>query len=516
MNTKKTTPIKLNRSGLAVRLIAPTAFAVLLTLSLVGGLGYKISEQIYNYQTEQTLTNNLKLSHGALKEGWQNTSGAALRTEKVLRNYTGSIMGGRLDLLGFPENSGVMVIDSYTGVILQTYPHGETPLDLEITDSLRKTIKEAVSIEPLEKGGFVASRAFSPLGVHLIAFNRMGFEQTQTAPLMRITIMSTLGLTLVLIITLMVGLMRYSVIRPLQTMNKNMHDILREGDFHHEVPHHNGAKEIQELTIQFNTLLSFLEERDNALKAHNEKLEDIVEERTQELKNTQEKLVLGERLAAIGEFASSVAHELRNPLSSIKMGVEKIAGLHGIEGNDRRRLELIQKEVDRLSSMLKGILSFAAPSPLQITSSKLAHIMDDLEPIIKGMAEKDNVLLNIDPIKDVHITADVHKLKQALINCVKNATEAAPQGSEVSVSLDIGSAFAMLHIKNGGEPIPEEAQKRLFEPFFTTKAEGTGLGLPTTKRLLNEMGGDIYVKSDEASGTICTLKLPITPTNKEQ
>lgn len=501
------------RSSLAVRLILPTVFVVLLTLSLVGALSYKISEQLYNYQTVDTLKNNLQLSYGALEDGWQHTSGATLRTEESLRSYTGTIMEGRLNLLGFPKNSGVMLIDSYTGTILHTYPTSQAHLNIDTVKRLLQKTASEMHVEPLITGGFSATYAFAPLGIHFIAFNQTPFEQTQTAPLLRLSMIISLGLTLLFLSIFMLVMLRYSIIRPLRSMNRRINDILQEDDFHHRMPTHAGAKELQEMTEQFNILLSHIDKRDHDLTEHNERLEELVEQRTQELQNAQEKIVLQERLAAIGEFASSVAHELRNPLSSIKMGVEKIHDIDSITGNDRRRLELIQKEVDRLNDMLKGILSFAAPTPMQLSLFNIQHTFDDLDPTLKDICRQEGVFLEMpEEIPSSEIKADSHKLKQALINCIKNAAEAAPKKSSVIVSIDIGESHALVHIRNQGDPIPSEALNRLFEPFFTTKSEGTGLGLPTTKRLMQEMNGDIYVKSDAKSGTVCTLKLTTQPT----
>ena len=502
-------PQKTTKS-LAFRLILPTVLAVLITLSLMGGLSYKISEQIYNYQTNQTLENNLQLSQRALEESWRNTSGAALRTKELLTQYTGEALGNTLDLLVFPPNSGVMVVDSYTGDLLQIYPRAEQPLSEDIIKTALNHPETTLQTMPLTGGGFVSSVSFSPLGLHIISFNRQGFNETQIAPLMQMTIISTLAITAIILILMMLSLLTYSVIRPLKNISKNISDIIHDDNFHHQMESNTGAQELQNLTSQFNTLLSYIEERDSTLKIHNEKLEDLVSARTKELKNAQNRLVLGERLAAIGEFASSVAHELRNPLSSIKMGVDKLAELKNIEGNDRRRLELIQKEVDRLSSMLKGILSFAAPTPVNLSTFSIGTVMADIEPIFHAFAKEQKVVLNLPKWPDnIGVLGDVDKLKQALINCVKNACEAAPTKSPVTLTFHTDETLFTVSIHNGGDVIKADVLNRLFEPFFTTKAEGTGLGLPTTKRLMGEMGGDISVKSSAKSGTVCHITLPI-------
>ena len=269
-----------------------------------------------------------------------------------------------------------------------------------------------------------------------------------------------------------------------------------------------GSAELQTLARQFNTMLAELNARDKTLKNYAETLESQVKERTEELMATQGKLVLHERLAAIGEFASAIVHELRNPLSAIKMGVDQLKLSEQGNEKNNRRLSLAQEQITRLDDMLSGILTFAATRPTQVEAFAISEIMKQTEDMLQAYGEKKALKLKFMGFdQPAIIEADRNKLQQALLNVLKNACEHAPEKSEVSTVVSTKDKHVHVSVNNKGDAIPEEMQKRLFEPFFTTKKGGTGLGLPTTRKLMQEMGGDISIVSDAQNGTTVTLVL---------
>ncbi|MFT7432430.1 MAG: signal transduction histidine kinase [Alphaproteobacteria bacterium] len=495
-------------TSLTARLILPTLLVIAITLTAVSLFGSRLSESLYNHQTLETLKNNLQLTQKALNEGWENTRGTAMRSEELLQDYTAQVFAGRLDFIGFQEKSGVIIADSYSGKIVKTYSKHNTSLDKADISRIIKHNNVTYLVTELTLGGFAMSSYFAPLGLHLIAFNKVGFNQTESRAYQRILLISIFLITAALLISMMLIVVHISITRPLRTMKLNMDNAIMRNDYDSHLDVNKGSRDLQELSLRFNTLISHINARDKQIHQHAQDLETLVEERTNELKMAQEQLVLSERLAAIGEFASSVAHELRNPLSSIKMGVEKIAGIKSIEGNNKRRLTLIQSEVDRLSDMLKGILAFAAPSPTEIKPIQLASFMKDITPLLLDIAKEENSFLKIESIKPaIKIKGDVDKLKQTFINVIKNASEASPQKGEIKLSCEEDDAKVEIIIINKGQPIPKEVEGRLFEPFFTTKSSGTGLGLATTKRIMNEMGGDITIQNASKDSIQTTIIL---------
>lgn len=495
-------------SSLALRLLLPTILIIIIIYLAVDLIGSRISETLYDRQTIETLNNNLQLAQKALNEGWQNTEGAAIRTEELLREYTTTVLAGRLDFIGFGEQSGVMIVDSYTGQNIQTYPSDTLALpSIDLKNIIREQNSQFLVYE-LQQGGFALSTYFAPLGLHLIAFNKVGYEQTAGKENQKVLLISVFALTTVMLMFMMFTVIYLSITNPLNKMRKKMSTMMEQDKYEDSLNTEEGSIEVQELSKQFNTLISHIHIRDQQIHKHAETLEKTVEKRTSELKKAQKKLVLSERLAAIGEFASSVAHELRNPLSSIKLGVDKIAEIETIEGNNKRRLILIQKEVKRLSEMLSGILAFAAPSAIDMSSIKLKEFMEDIVSFTKDMEERENRHIKLSGISSkVEIKADVDKLKQTLINVLKNAFEASPPTSLVDIQVRDEKNKILIQITNEGEPIPKEVQSRLFEPFFTTKSKGTGLGLATTKRLMQEMGGDITLENKDKNHIITILTL---------
>lgn len=495
-------------SSLALRLLLPTVLIIVIIYLAVDLIGSRISETLYNRQTVETLNNNLQLAQKALNEGWQNTEGAAIRTETLLKEYTTKVLAGRLDFIGFGDQSGVMIVDSYTGQNIQTYPSDALALAPEDVKRIIREQNSQFLVYELQRGGFALSTYFAPLGLHLIAFNKVGYAQTSGKENQKILLISVFALTTIMLMFMMFTVIYLSITNPLTKMRKKMSAMMEEDTYEESLSTTEGSLEIQELSKQFNTLISHIHARDQQIHKHAETLEKTVEKRTSELKNTQKQLVLSERLAAIGEFASSVAHELRNPLSSIKLGVDKISEIENLEGNNKRRLVLIQKEVKRLSEMLSGILAFAAPSAINKTSINLKEFMDDLITLSQDMEEKESRTIQLSQISaKIKITADADKLKQTLINVLKNAFEASPPNSLIDIQVTEKNNNILIQITNEGEPIPKEVQSRLFEPFFTTKSKGTGLGLATTKRLMQEMGGDIALENKDKNHIITILTL---------
>lgn len=491
-------------TSLTARLIWPTLLVIAITLTAVSLFGSRISESLYNRQTLETLKNNLQLTQKALNEAWKNTRGTAMRSDALLEDYTSKVFAGRLDFIGFHEKSGVIIADSYNGKIIKNYPNVDIVLNKSDISKIIKHDNVTYLVTNLADGGFAMSSHFAPLGLHLIAFNKLGFAQTTVKEDERFLLISVFLITALSLVSMMLLVVHISITKPLHKMTLNMDKAITKSNYDSSLDVHDGSKDIQALSMRFNTLISHINMRDKQIHKHAEELERLVEERTKELKTAQNQLVLSERLAAIGEFASSVAHELRNPLSSIKMGVEKISEIKIIEGNDRRRLTLIQNEVDRLSEMLNGILAFAAPSPTEIKEIQLLHFINDIIPILEDISIQENTVLKITPAhNNIEILGDADKLKQTLINVVKNASEASPLNSEINISFSEVNDTVNIIVINKSEPIPKEVEDRLFEPFFTTKSSGTGLGLPTTKRIMNEMNGDIDIKN-AAKGTVKT------------
>jgi signal transduction histidine kinase len=239
-------------------------------------------------------------------------------------------------------------------------------------------------------------------------------------------------------------------------------------------------------------------------------LEAEVLHRTEELRIAQARLVEQERLAAIGEFAAMIVHEVRNPLTTITMGLQYAKSrLSETAAHDRLTLSL--DEAERLQQLLNEILFYAKPQILELTTINLGQFLQELLPQIREAPEAINRMIEFDqPELAVEVMGDGHKLKQVFINLFRNACEAVADGDRVTcaITCDPHSQPIQIHIHNGGEPIPPEILPKLMQPFCSTKPSGTGLGLAIVKRIITAHGGEIFIRSTAATGTTAIVQLP--------
>lgn len=216
------------------------------------------------------------------------------------------------------------------------------------------------------------------------------------------------------------------------------------------------------------------------------------------------------QLAAVGQFASGVAHEIRTPLATLSLALDYFAQAN-LPESARKRADLARGEVTRMGRLLEEMLLYAKPLQLRHERLDLAELFRDL---VATHAEwlrqrRQELVLTVDAT-EVVVDGDRDRLTQLFLNLIRNGSDAAPPDSEISVNLsDSGQRELMVRVRNPGEPIPPERLDKLFEPFFTTKASGTGLGLAIVRRLVDVHGGRIEVNSDAAAGTCFAVALPL-------
>lgn len=247
------------------------------------------------------------------------------------------------------------------------------------------------------------------------------------------------------------------------------------------------------------------------LQQFNERLEEEVANRTAELKTAQAQLIEQERLAAVGQFAAMIVHEVRNPMTTIQMGLNYFKRTYSAEP-DQERAMLALDEVTRLENLLNEILLYAKPHLLQTSELKINSFIFSLLPSLREMPEAVDRTIEFIPIQpDLTLRADKDKLKQVMINLIKNACEAIPPGETVTCKgLLMPEADRLsIHVHNGGTPIPSTLLPKLAQPFCSTKPGGTGLGLAIVKRIVEAHGGHLTIESAEATGTIVAIELPV-------
>ena len=235
-----------------------------------------------------------------------------------------------------------------------------------------------------------------------------------------------------------------------------------------------------------------------------------LKEQTDILFQTEEQLRRADRLSALGELSAGMAHEIRNPLGSIKGAVEILKDDYAPEDAKYEFIQILLKETDRLNSILQEFLSFAKPKQPEFQRADLNDSVESVLTLTSQQARKAGVRIEkyLDPgIGEQSLDAGL--LKQAMLNLILNAIQAMPGGGVLSVETRRQAGAIEIRIADTGTGIPEENRKKLFSPFFTTRKNGTGLGLAITYRIIENHHGRIDVASEPGKGTTFTIKIPI-------
>jgi two-component system sensor histidine kinase HydH len=237
-----------------------------------------------------------------------------------------------------------------------------------------------------------------------------------------------------------------------------------------------------------------------------------LERRNRELGDTRAELVRHERLAALGEMAASVAHEVRNPVGVIANSVSTLRRqLDGKTGSGEL-LSIIDEECSRLERMVRDLLDFARPRRVSFRLEALSEIAE--EAVTVASSQSDPVVrrarFEVEGAPDVpKVSVDRELLRQALVNLLINAAQASPERSTVLVRIsgkNVGDAvLPSVSVVDRGCGIPEDIVGRIFDPFFTTRAQGSGLGLAVVKRIVDALRAEISVEGKAGHGTTFTL-----------
>jgi signal transduction histidine kinase len=241
---------------------------------------------------------------------------------------------------------------------------------------------------------------------------------------------------------------------------------------------------------------------------HLELLTNIAHLITHSLARTMQ-LVEDARLAAIGQLASGIVHEIRNPLTTISLALGYFGRVH-LADPGPKWVVLATRELDRMARLLDDILVYAKPLQLQQMRCDLNALVEKFLATHGGLTEakSQSFASRLAPLP-LPTDCDADRLQQVLLNLARNACDAAPEHGVIHWSTGTtDDARRWIEVHNGGEPIAAAALPHLLEPFFTTKARGTGLGLSIVKRILDAHGGSIEIDSDAARGTAVRVLLP--------
>jgi signal transduction histidine kinase len=243
------------------------------------------------------------------------------------------------------------------------------------------------------------------------------------------------------------------------------------------------------------------------IREHNRRLQSEVRRRTAEL-------VEAERMATIGQITTSLSHEIRNPLSAIKLNLQVIKKNAMLKGNDERRIDISVQEVQRLDHILQELLDFAKPLNLKRQPVDIHGLARRYTELLDEKLKQKRLNVRFD--KDAampEVALDPEKFQQAVMNLLFNAIDASPEGGTVHIAVGVSERrtrkFAAIRIQDEGPGIPAELAGEVRKPFFTTKTRGTGLGLTNAERVARAHGGCLEIDDRLRTGAALTLLLPL-------
>ncbi len=233
-----------------------------------------------------------------------------------------------------------------------------------------------------------------------------------------------------------------------------------------------------------------------------------------EVKALEAEVLHRERLSALGNLATAVAHEVRNPLNAISMGLQRLkVEFHPTDDQEdySRLTGLMLGEVHRLNSIVEQFLSLARPLEIKPEELSVQEVLNEVATFVEGEAQQAKVrirvvaALTLPPLK-----ADREYFRQTLLNLILNGLQAMPEGGTLTLDAKTSGGNFLIAVTDTGTGIAAENQRRIFEPYFTTKAKGTGLGLAISRRIIEAHGGTITVFSEPGQGCRVQISLPNT------
>jgi len=233
----------------------------------------------------------------------------------------------------------------------------------------------------------------------------------------------------------------------------------------------------------------------------------VIHDFTQE-KKLEQKLLHIEKLATAGQMAAELAHEIKNPICSVKGLIQLMGKKHCLE--DSKYYEVITNEIDRVSVLLKGFLTLTQnePKPEKVI---INSIVEEAVPLIESYAESKNIEITVNMQEEIPtINADRENIRQVIINIVQNGIDALPINGRMNINVwyDRISEMIKMEFKDNGSGIKQEYLKKIFEPFFTTKESGSGLGLAISQKIIESHFGKLFAFNNLDGGATFVIELP--------
>ncbi len=258
------------------------------------------------------------------------------------------------------------------------------------------------------------------------------------------------------------------------------------------------AQREQERTLQLQRTAEGLEESYHKLQLQSERVITV-----------EKQLRQAEKLSTLGEMAAVLAHEIRNPLGSIRGTAEILKDDYRPGDPKHEFIEIQIKETERLNRVVEDFLRMARQQPVERHDCSLREELETIVTLVARDAEDRGIALQFEAAPHEGIVrGDGEKLRQAFLNIVINALQATPSGGNVNILLNTFESGLEITFRDSGAGIAPDDLQRIFEPFYTTKPDGTGLGLAVTRKIIEAHGGTLVVESEPGNGTTVVVRLP--------
>ncbi len=262
------------------------------------------------------------------------------------------------------------------------------------------------------------------------------------------------------------------------------------------------------VAIENAKLIQHLNEAKNQLKEYAERLEDKVEDRTTQLERAQQQLLKSERLAAIGELASMVGHDLRNPLTGIAGAAYYLKTKYGCNIDEKGidMLKIIEKDIEYSNKIINDLLEYSREMKLQLHEATPKSM---LKEALTSLKVPRNVRVIDRTQEKLKIQVDKEKMQRVFVNVIRNAIDAMPKGGTLTVTNRASNGSLEITFSDTGAGMSKETLQKVWRPLFTTKAKGMGFGLAICKRIVEAHGGKLSVKSTVGKGSAFTVSIPM-------
>jgi len=238
-------------------------------------------------------------------------------------------------------------------------------------------------------------------------------------------------------------------------------------------------------------------------------LEDRVDRRTRELRESQAQVFRAEKMAAVGRLAASVAHEVNNPLQAITLHLQLIAE-DGISESADEQLIIVQQELNRIAGIVQRLLDFQRPKEGYRSAQEISSLLDEVLALAGKQLQQSSVTVELDTEIDLPpVLAVGDQLKQVFLNLVLNAVEAMPNGGVLRIHGWLAEELIQISFADSGEGISSDKMDHLFEPFISTKHSGSGLGLAVSQEIIVQHGGSMAAANQSGGGAVFTVVLPM-------